>query len=124
MASKSEEFARVAEQAAKAAEAERRVIAATLAADLEMNPENFDPKKLIALGRAGVEVFAAVVTTRATSIPAKTHEGDAKPKSVAIQGWADLRKPETSFVAQAVLLGVLATAVATAVALIARYLSP
>ncbi len=120
MAGKPEEFARAAEQAAKAGEAERRALATTLAAELETNPENFDPKKLIALGRAGVEVFTAVVTTRATSIPAATDEGGSKPRSVAIQGWADLRKPETGFVAQAVLLGVLATAVATATALIAR----
>ena len=124
MPSKLEEFATTAEQAAKIGEAERSALAQTLAADFETGPEHFDPKRLMALGRAGLEIFAASVTHQtATADGAVAAAEEPQAKSVDVQGWADLRKSELSFVTQAVGLGLVGSAVIIVFALLARLFS-
>jgi hypothetical protein len=120
-----EEFITAAAKAAKLGEAERRALAESLAADLETDPAHFDPKKLIALGRAGLEIFAATVTAQAAQIGASSQDGDdpPAPKGADVQGWGDLRKPERGFIARAVILGLSGSFFVIIIALLARFFS-
>lgn len=124
MPAKLDEFIRSAAEAAKLGEAERRVLARSLAADLETDPRQFDPKRLIALGRAGLEVFAAAVTAQAAPAAASPEgEEQTAPKGADVQGWTDRCKPEWGFIARAVGLGLTGSGAVIVIALLARLFS-
>lgn len=106
-----EEFEDVVAAATADASASRKELGCSYAAEFRGNPENFDPRKLLPLGKEGLLSFV-------TTVSAPVHGPDpaaelkvevelTKPRSVDL-GWRDKQNVPLAFELIALLYGVVA----------------
>jgi hypothetical protein len=105
------------------AEAERRELGRRLAVAARRDTENFDPRKILVLGAAGVEEFVATIRSvepEDRNAPAKAEKQSTEQRSAPPQGWADRRVGEQRFDVVAIVAGLVCAAVILAAAVLSR----
>jgi hypothetical protein len=105
------------------AEDERRERGRRLAAAAQRDTENFDPRKILELGAAGVAEFVATIRSvepKDPSVPAKAEKQSAERRSAPPQGWADRRVDEWRFELVAIVAGLICAAVMLATVALSR----
>lgn len=116
---------RALEEAVKSAVADasagRRELGPVYAAEFRKDPNTFDPRKLMTLGREGLAGFVAAVGVPTVQIaPPTVERGVAAVVDGEHEGWEDQRRVRTPFQIFGVLLGTelgISLIIASAVAL-------
>ena len=107
----SEAFEDVVATATADAFASRKELGCNSAAEFREDPESFDPRKLIPLGKEGLLSFVTTVSVPALGLaPAKEAEVQAEltEQTSADLGWRDQRTVPLPFEISALLFGALA----------------
>jgi hypothetical protein len=106
-----EEFEDVVAAATADASASRKELGCSYAVEFRENPESFDPRKLIPLGKEGLLTFVATVNVPAHGLgPANEPEAEVEliePGSVD-RGWRDKQNVPLPFEISALLFGAVA----------------
>jgi len=106
-----EAFADVVATATADASASRKELGCNYAAEFREDPESFDPRKLIPLGKEGLLSFVTTVSVPALGlVPAKEAEVQVEltEQTSADLGWRDKQTVPLPFEISALLFGALA----------------
>lgn len=102
------EFDEAVESATAAASAGRRQLGRNYAVEFAQNPDTFDPRKLMVLGREGLSSFvAAVGVPTAHHMPASPSPSATAASDGGDRGWSSRRMVPVPFEISALLFGTL-----------------
>ncbi len=91
------------------ASASRKQLGRSYAAEFAQNPDTFDPRKLVPLGREGLSSFVtAVGVPTAHRMPTGPSQGAVADSDGADRGWSSRRMVPAPFEISALLFGTLA----------------
>lgn len=102
-----QDFDKVAKSAAAEASATRHELGPVYAAEFLKNPEKFDPRKLMTLGRAGLSTFVATVGVPTIELAKASDEPSVNADADDERGgWEEQRIVPMAFEVFGLLLGV------------------